>query len=102
MSSSCPVIVSSSGTTERLTSEIQDRQNLQNLGNQNLNLQNLNNQHISANNLQNHQLVNDDNLNQQHNDYKNSFRQAGFVPPLVLQINSSNLIQQPSSMVLIS
>lgn len=95
VSSSCPVIVPSSGTNE-----IQDRQNLQNLGNQHLNLQNLNNQHLSVQNLQNHQLINDDNLNQQHNDYKNSFRQAGFVPPLVLQINSNNAIQQSSSMVL--
>lgn len=93
-------------TADRLTSDLQDRQNLQNLGNQQLNLQNLNNQ-LVLNNLQTHQQLNEDSLNQQQNDYNYSFslptsRQAGFVPPLVLQINSSNAnVQPPSSMILI-
>lgn len=98
---------SSSGVADRLNSDLQDHHNLQTLGNQHLNLQNLNNQHIALTNLQNHHHLNQNSLNQQQrNDYNNSFssassRQACFVPPLVLQINSSNTnVQQSSSITL--
>jgi len=105
VSSSCSSInVSTSlGVADRLNSDLQDRHNLQNMGNQHLNLQNLNNQHITLTNLQNHQHLNQNTLNQQQrNDYNNSFsaaasRQAGFVPPLVLQINSNNVGSQQLS-----
>lgn len=99
VSASCANInVPSSIAADNLGSE--DRHNLQKLSNQHLNLQNLNHQHISLNNLQNSQHLNQNSLNQQQrNDYNNSFstatsRQAGFVPPLVLQINSN--VPQPS------
>lgn len=89
VSSSCTNMnVPSSVTADHLGSE--DRHNLQKLSNQHLN-----NQHISLNNLQNSQHINQNSLNQQQrNDYNNSFsvaasRQAGFVPPLVLQVNSN-------------
>jgi len=102
ISSSC-ANVSSSGVVDRLSSDLQEHHSLQNLSNQQLSLQSLNNQHIP--NLQNHQLLNQNSLNQQQrNDYNNSFstaisRQAGFVPPLVLQINSSiTNAQQPTGM----
>lgn len=101
VSPSCSSInVSSAGAADRLSSELQDRHNLQNLGNQHLSLQNLNNQQINLTNLQSHQHINQ----HQQNDYNNSFsvassRQAGFVPPLVLQISNSNAsAQQPSGM----
>lgn len=104
ISSSC-ANVSSSGVVDRLSSDLQEHHSLQNLSNQQLSLQSLNNQHIP--NLPNHQLLNQNSLNQQQrNDYNNSFstavsRQAGFVPPLVLQINSSiTNTQQPTGTVL--
>lgn len=99
-------LVSSSVTADRLNSDLHDHHSLQNLGNQHLSLQNLNNQHITLTNLQNHQHLNQNSLNQQqHNDYNNSFssttsRQACFVPPLVLQINSNANIQQPTGMAI--
>lgn len=101
VSSTCNTINTPSGTADRLNSELQDRHNLQNLSNQNF--QNLNNQHINLNNLQSHQHLNQNTLNQQQcNDYNNSFsaaasRQAGFVPPLVLQINSNNTNAQQTT-----
>lgn len=88
VSSSCTNInVPSSVASDHLGSE--DRLDLQKLSNQHLNLHNLNNQ-LLINNLQNSQQLNQ----QQQNDYNNSFsaaasRQAGFVPPLVLQINAN-------------
>lgn len=105
VSSSCGTInTSSSVGSIRLNSNTQDRNNLQNLGNQHITLQNLNNQHLNLNNLQNHQHLNQNTLNQQQREeYSNSFssalsRQAGFVPPLVLQINANNVnTQLPSS-----
>jgi len=102
ISSSC-TNASSSGAVDRLSSDLQEHHSLQNLSNQQLSLQSLNNQHIP--NLPNHQLLNQNSLNQQQrNDYNNSFsttisRQAGFVPPLVLQINSNiTNAQQPTGM----
>lgn len=86
VSSSC-INVPSSGIIDR--SDLQEDHSLQNLNDQQLSL---NNQHTTD--LPNHQLLNQNSLNQQQrNDYNNSFstaasRQAGFVPPLVLQINS--------------
>lgn len=94
-------LVSSSGVVDRLNSDLQEHHTLQNLNNQQLSLQSLNNQHVT--NLPNHQLLNQNCLNQQQrNDYNNSFstttsRQAGFVPPLVLQINSSITNTQQST-----
>lgn len=82
---------------------LQERVTIPNLSSQTISLQILNNQQPSLNNLQNHQNLNQNTLNQQQrNDYNNSFstaasRQAGFVPPLVLQINSSNPNAQQSS-----
>ncbi|XP_025418233.1 transcription factor kayak isoform X2 [Sipha flava] len=106
VSSSCTNInVPSSIAADHLGSE--GRHNLQKLSNQHLNLQNLNNQHISLSNLQNSQHLNQNSLNQQQqNDYNNSFstvtsRQAGFVPPLVLQINA-NAPQPSGSTVLLN
>lgn len=109
VSSSCtPIILSTPGPADRLNSDLQDRQDIQNLGVQHITLQNLNNQHINITNLQSHQHMNQNTLNQQQrNDYNNSFsiaasRQAGFVPPLVLQINSNNTsAQQPSGMIIV-
>lgn len=101
VSSTCTTINASPGIADHMNSELQDRHNLQNMSNQNF--QNLNNQHINLNNLQNHQHLNPNSLNQQQcNDYNNSFsaaasRQAGFVPPLVLQINSNNTNAQQTS-----
>lgn len=102
VSSSCKSVnVTSSGDT--VNSDLQDRNNLQNLNSPHtsISLQNLHNhQPHGMNNLQNEQH-NQNSLNQQQrNDYNNSFssavlRQAGFVPPLVLQINTSAQ-QQPS------
>lgn len=98
---SSSVNVPSSRVVDRLNSDLQERHNLPTLSNQHLSLQGLNNQHTnSLNSLHNHQNINSNNLNQQqHNEYNNSFssavsRQAGFVPPLVLQINSN--VQQSS------
>lgn len=96
------VNVSSSGAVDRLNTDLQERHNLQTQSSQHLSLQGLNNQHTisSLNSLHNHQNINPNSLNQQqHNEYNNAFsstssRQAGFVPPLVLQINSS--VQQSS------
>lgn len=101
VSPSCITLNMSSGPSDRLSSDLQDRHSLQNLGIQHLTPQNLNNQHINLNDLQNQQNLNQNSLSlQQQNDYNNSFsssasRQAGFVPPLVLQINpnSSNISQ---------
>lgn len=94
VSPSCTTLnISSSVSSDRLSSDLPD---LHSLGIQQLNLQNLNNQHINLNDLQNQQNLNQNGLNQQQqNDYNNSFssaasRQAGFVPPLVLQINSNS------------
>jgi len=106
VSTSCSTINTSTlGATDR--TDLQEHVNIQNLGNQQISLQSLNNQHISLNNIQNHQHLNQNSLNQQQrNDYNNSFstaasRQAGFVPPLVLQINSSNPSTQQSSGILL-
>ncbi|XP_022172903.1 transcription factor kayak isoform X2 [Myzus persicae] len=102
VSSSCSSINTSTlEPTDR--TDLQECVSIQNLSNQTISLQSLNNQQISLNNLQNQQNVNQNTLNQQQrNDYNNSFsaaasRQAGFVPPLVLQINSSNPSVQQSS-----
>jgi len=102
VSSSCSTMSTSTlGASDR--TDLQERVNIHNLSNQTISLQSINNQQISLNNLQNHQNVNQNTLNQQQrNDYNNSFstaasRQAGFVPPLVLQINSSNPNAQQSS-----
>lgn len=106
VSTSCSTINTSNlGTTDRLSTDLQECVSIQNLGHPQieLSLQNLNNQHTNINSLQNHQNINQNSLNQQQrNDYTNSFstaasRQAGFVPPLVLQINSSNPSAQQSS-----
>jgi len=106
VSASCSSInVPSSENIDRLNSDLQNRHNLQNLNIQHISLQNINTQNIIINNLPSHQHMNQNTLNQQQrNDYNNSFsvapsRQAGFVPPLVLQINSSNSgAQQQSGM----
>lgn len=102
VSSSCSTINTSTlGASDR--TDLQERGTIHNLSSQTISLQSLNNQHISLNNVQNHQNLNQNSLNQQQrNDYTNSFstatsRQAGFVPPLVLQINSSNPSAQQSS-----
>lgn len=94
--------VSSSGTADRINSDLQDRHSLQNLSVSHTSLQSLHDhpQHLGMDNLQNDQH-NQNSLNQQQrNDYNNSFtsassRQAGFVPPLVLQINTSAQQQSP-------
>jgi hypothetical protein len=98
VSSSCSTINTSTlGASDR--TDLQEHVTIQNLSNQTISLQSLNNQHISLNNVQNHP----NSLNQQQrNEYNNSFstaasRQAGFVPPLVLQINSSNSSAQQIS-----
>ncbi|XP_060845013.1 transcription factor kayak isoform X1 [Rhopalosiphum padi] len=98
VSSSCSTINTSTlGASDR--TDLQEHVTIQNLSNQTISLQSLNNQHINLNNVQNHP----NSLNQQQrNEYNNSFstaasRQAGFVPPLVLQINSSNPSAQQSS-----
>ncbi|CAI6359459.1 unnamed protein product [Macrosiphum euphorbiae] len=102
VSSSCSTMSTSTLEASDRT-DLQERVNIHNLSNQTISLQSINNQQISLNNLQNHQNVNQNTLNQQQrNDYNNSFstaasRQAGFVPPLVLQINSTNPIAQQSS-----
>jgi len=100
VSSSC-ISVPSSGIIDR--SDLQEHHSLQNLSDQQLSLNNQ--QHTTD--LPNHQLLNQNGLNQQqHNDYNNSFstavsRQAGFVPPLVLQINSSiSNTQKPTGTIL--
>jgi len=102
VSSSCSSVNTSTlEATDR--TDLQECVNIQNLSNQSISLQNLNNQQISINNVQNQQNLNQNTLNQQQrNDYNNSFstaasRQAGFVPPLVLQINSNNSSVQQSS-----
>ncbi|VVC34581.1 Hypothetical protein CINCED_3A012984 [Cinara cedri] len=103
VSSSCKSVnVTTSGSADRINSDLQDRHNLQILSGPHTT--------ISLESLHNHQPLGMDNLqNEQHslnqqqrNDYNNSFsaassRQAGFVPPLVLQINSANSNTQPPS-----
>jgi len=101
VSSSCSSMNTSTlGASDR--TDLQERVTIPNLSSQVISLEILNNP-TSLNNLQNHQNLNQNTLNQQQcNDYNNSFstaasRQAGFVPPLVLQINSSNPTAQQSS-----
>lgn len=103
VSASCSSInVSSSDNIDRLSSDVQNNPVVQNLSIQHISLQNINTQNIIINNLSNHQHMNQDNLNQQQRNEYNSFsvtssRQAGFVPPIVLQINPSNSSAQQQS-----